>query len=184
MKHTTYSISDTSKKMNVETHVLRYWEEELNLDIPRNELGHRYYREKDLQTFQYIKQLKDEGLSLHEIKAMLPKSSKHSLQAMPTGASTPDNPDKLSQFKDIMNSIISQAIANNNEHLASMICENTSERIMKEMNYLFRTLDEDEDIRIKQLEAAINAALGVRVEVAATKNNKHKKKKLFSKNNK
>ena len=43
-----YMISDASKMLEVENHVLRYWEEELELPIPRNELGHRYYRELSL----------------------------------------------------------------------------------------------------------------------------------------
>ena len=38
-----YMISDASKMLGVESHVLRYWEEELNVVIPRNEMGHRYY---------------------------------------------------------------------------------------------------------------------------------------------
>ena len=38
-----YIISDASKMLGVESHVLRYWEEELNVSIPRNEMGHRYY---------------------------------------------------------------------------------------------------------------------------------------------
>ena len=34
-----YRISEASKKLNVEDHVLRYWEEDLGMDIPRNEMG-------------------------------------------------------------------------------------------------------------------------------------------------
>ena len=67
-----------------------------------------------------------------------------------------------------MNSIISQAISDNNARLASMIIDDTSERVIKEMNYLFRTLDEDEDVRIKQLEAAISAASLAKLEAAAS----------------
>ena len=33
-------ISDAAKEVKVESHVLRYWEEELHLPIKRNELGH------------------------------------------------------------------------------------------------------------------------------------------------
>ena len=33
-----YLISDASKKVDVEAHVLRYWEEELELPIPRNDM--------------------------------------------------------------------------------------------------------------------------------------------------
>ena len=43
MSETHYLISDASKKVDVESHVLRYWEEELEMNIPRNEMGHRYY---------------------------------------------------------------------------------------------------------------------------------------------
>ena len=43
MNEIHYLISDASKKVDVEAHVLRYWEEELKLDIPRNDMGHRYY---------------------------------------------------------------------------------------------------------------------------------------------
>ena len=43
MKKVRYMISDAANMMQVESHVLRYWEEELELDVPRNEMGHRYY---------------------------------------------------------------------------------------------------------------------------------------------
>lgn len=42
-KNKHYLISDASRQVQVEAHVLRYWEDELGLPIPRNELGHRYY---------------------------------------------------------------------------------------------------------------------------------------------
>ena len=43
MEKVRYMISDAAALAGVETHVLRYWEEELDLTIPRNEMGHRYY---------------------------------------------------------------------------------------------------------------------------------------------
>ena len=39
MSETRYIISDAAKMINVEPHVLRYWEEELGMDIPRNDTG-------------------------------------------------------------------------------------------------------------------------------------------------
>ena len=48
-------ISDAAKEVKVESHVLRYWEEELHLPIKRNELGHRYYTEEDIERFKQIK---------------------------------------------------------------------------------------------------------------------------------
>lgn len=76
MSNVRYIISDASKKIDVEPHVLRYWEEELNLEIPRNEMGHRYYREQDISTLKAIKLLKEEGFQLRAIKMVLPDINK------------------------------------------------------------------------------------------------------------
>ena len=55
MNDTVYYISEASKKVEVEPHVLRYWEDELKLPIGRNEMGHRCYSEKDIETLRRIK---------------------------------------------------------------------------------------------------------------------------------
>lgn len=68
-----YLISDASKKVDVESHVLRYWEEELDLHIPRNDMGHRYYTELHIRLFQKIKELKEKGYQLKAIKTVLGK---------------------------------------------------------------------------------------------------------------
>ena len=73
MDHTRYIISDASKQVEVEPHVLRYWEEELELEIPRNAMGHRYYREQELDTIRGINKLKEQGFQLKAIKMILPK---------------------------------------------------------------------------------------------------------------
>ena len=49
MEQVQYTISDAAKLLQIETHVLRYWEEELGLSIPRNKIiicVRRQYREK------------------------------------------------------------------------------------------------------------------------------------------
>lgn len=64
-------ISDAAKEVKVESHVLRYWEEELHLPIKRNELGHRYYTVDDVERFKQIKSMKERGLQLKAIKMIL-----------------------------------------------------------------------------------------------------------------
>ncbi len=64
-------ISDAAREVKVESHVLRYWEEELHLPIKRNELGHRYYTEEDVERFKQIKGMKERGLQLKAIKMIL-----------------------------------------------------------------------------------------------------------------
>ena len=58
MAETRYIISDAARMINVEPHVLRYWEEELAIEIPRNELGHRYYTEEEIHLFKNLRALK------------------------------------------------------------------------------------------------------------------------------
>lgn len=67
-----YSISDAARQVNVEAHVLRYWEEELGLVIPRNGQGHRFYRERDIHMLHKIKEWKEQGFQLRAIKLLLP----------------------------------------------------------------------------------------------------------------
>ena len=71
MDEVHYLISDASKKVDVEAHVLRYWEEELELDIPRNEMGHRYYTDLHIRLFRQVKNLKEKGYQLKAIKHAL-----------------------------------------------------------------------------------------------------------------
>lgn len=63
MEKVRYMISDAAAAVDVETHVLRYWEDELGLDVPRNELGHRYYTRDNIKQFLRIKELKEKGIS-------------------------------------------------------------------------------------------------------------------------
>lgn len=72
MTKTRYMIKEASKIIRVEPHVLRYWEDELKLDIPRNDMGHRYYRKEDLEMFRGIHMLKNKGFSLKAIQLLLP----------------------------------------------------------------------------------------------------------------
>lgn len=72
MEEIRYIISEASKRVEVESHVLRYWEDELELPIPRNEMGHRYYKDSDIELLKTVKQLKDQGFQLKAIKMLLP----------------------------------------------------------------------------------------------------------------
>lgn len=67
MQETIYSVSEAVGILELQSHVLRYWEEEMKLPIKRNELGHRYYTRWGIQVFLSIKELKKKGYSLKEI---------------------------------------------------------------------------------------------------------------------
>ena len=83
MEKVRYMISDAANIVNVESHVLRYWEDELALSIPRNEMGHRYYTKENIQEFQKIKELKEQGYQLKAIRMIVHNGPLEGLTADP-----------------------------------------------------------------------------------------------------
>ncbi|TCO79785.1 MerR family transcriptional regulator [Marinisporobacter balticus] len=70
-KEKNYSISEVSKITGYETHVLRYYESDFDLEIPRTTSNRRYYTYKEIDQFFYIKQLQEKGLTNKQIKLIL-----------------------------------------------------------------------------------------------------------------
>ncbi|SHJ47545.1 MerR family transcriptional regulator [Paramaledivibacter caminithermalis] len=67
----SYSISEASELIGFANHVLRFYEKEFELEIPRNKSGHRYYTYIEIEKFLYIKTLKERGLSNKQIKTII-----------------------------------------------------------------------------------------------------------------
>lgn len=187
MEKVRYMISDAANMVDVESHVLRYWEEELELDIPRNEMGHRYYTQENIKQFQRIKELKEQGYQLKAIKMIVHNGNMDEKIPELTGAlseknenfksqqvyfknpemltlaeskqSVLDNTDRMAQFAKLMTDIVGKAIAENNSSLSKAISEDVGEQVLKEMNYLMREREELEEERFKQLDSAIRGNL-------------------------
>lgn len=200
MSQVKYIISDASKIMRVETHVLRYWEEELGLEIPRNEMGHRYYTEKEMKILQGIKRLKEQGFQLKSIKMVLPKLDEvealeeekrkklceelnesltttelvTSKEEMELKKTSNDN-EKMQQFELIMNKLITNALKENNQELTDTVTEN----VVKEMDYLMRMQEEKEEEHYKKLDEALRERYPMSSEIAATELRKKKRKRFF-----
>lgn len=68
---TEYTISDVSDLTGYAPHVLRYYEKEFLIDVPRNESNHRYYTVKEIELIQYIKMLQDKGFNNKQIKLII-----------------------------------------------------------------------------------------------------------------
>ena len=73
MADTHYLISDASRKVDVESPFSGIGKK-LEMNIPRNEMGHRYYTELHIRLFKQIKELKEKGYQLKAIKAALARS--------------------------------------------------------------------------------------------------------------
>ena len=173
MEKIRYMISDAANIVNVESHVLRYWEEELELQIPRNEMGHRYYTEENIAQFQKIKEWKEKGYQLKAIRMMIHSGEyseedkslsgeKQELCDMQNPAvldkhhnNSALNTVKLEQFQNMMIGIVRKAVEENNQALGKEVGIQVGDRVLKEMNYLMREQDEAEEERFRKLDAAI-----------------------------
>ncbi len=94
MGEVRFMISEAAKQVKVESHVLRYWEEELDLEIGRTEMGHRYYTKDDIQLFRCIKKLKDEGMLLKDLKPLIPELKETRLRLQNSEDPKPENKKK------------------------------------------------------------------------------------------
>lgn len=173
MEKIRYMISDAANIVNVESHVLRYWEEELELQIPRNEMGHRYYTEENIAQFQKIKEWKEKGYQLKAIKMLIhngeealeqtaePQERQELYQVQHRAVlekqhnNSALNTVKLEQFQNMMMGIVKRAVEENNQALGKEVGVQVGEQVLKEMNYLMREQDEAEEERFRKLDAAI-----------------------------
>lgn len=178
MENVRYMISDAANLVDVESHVLRYWEEELELDIPRNELGHRYYTEENLIEFQKIKEWKEQGYQLKAIRILVQEermkemagtkhavnqlATKESLQKEKLTNNSAGNIVKMEQFQNMMTHIVRNALEENNQALGKEVSGQVGDKVLKEMNYLLRVQEEAEEERFHKLDAAIRSQKGKR----------------------
>lgn len=68
---TEYTISEVSDLTGYAPHVLRYYEKEFQIEVPRNDSNHRYYTVKEIELIQYIKMLQDKGFNNKQIKLIV-----------------------------------------------------------------------------------------------------------------
>lgn len=175
-------ISEAAKKVHVESHVLRYWEEELGLSIGRTEMGHRYYTEDDIQLFCCIKRLKDEGMLLRDLKLLVPQlnetrnrlrqadkvsekaDTKSAVKtvtdaaALPSAAVAPDEiitRTQLEQVRSLLGDVLSEVVTDNNSTLTDQISKTVTSDILREMDDLFQAKERREEEHFRKLDSLI-----------------------------
>ena len=80
---TRYTVRQASEMTGVKPYVVRYWEDELDLHIQRNGLGHHYTR-YDIQLFLNIKRTERQGCSFGRLGSIPPGLALARLQALLT----------------------------------------------------------------------------------------------------
>ena len=191
MDQVRYMISDAAKLVEVESHVLRYWEEELELPIARNEMGHRYYTEDDIQLLKHIKKLKERGYQLKAIKMDISENG----ELIPRDETLPQevsrektevlngNAEKMQQFQNVLSKALGQALRENQDNFGKEIGGRVADQVTKEINYQFRAQEEQQEAYFRKLDERIQNVKKRNAKVKKEKPVK-KKKVLFRKKHK
>lgn len=170
-----YMISEASKRVNVETHVLRYWEEELELPIGRTEMGHRYYTEENIQLFRCIKELKEQGMFLKDLKNMIPDIIRLKEQKMAQAKEMNEvtvsraevvQDQKREQVQALLGQAFQNILAQNNKILEDSVTRAVSEKVTKEVSFLLQAKERQEEERFKKLDSLIRQQQSLRKEAA------------------
>lgn len=192
MDQVRYMISDAAKLVEVESHVLRYWEEELELPIARNEMGHRYYTEDDIQLLRHIKKLKERGYQLKAIKMdisengeLIPREEETLPQEMVREKTEVinSNAEKMQQFQNVLSKALGQALRENQDNLGRELGGRVAEQVTKEMNYQFRAQEEQQEAYFRKLDEKIQKVKKRNAKVKKEKPEK-KRRALFAKKGK
>ena len=151
-----FMISEAAKRVNVETHVLRYWEEELNLTIGRTEMGHRYYTEDDVRLFYCIKELKEQGMPLKDLKEIIPDMLQTREKLKAQKETTEEKVEEPSELQ--------LALQENNKILQDAITKS----VVKEMGFLFQAAERQEELHYQKLDTLIRQQQAYRKESTKT----------------
>ena len=176
MEQKMYMISDAAKQVEAESHVLRYWEDELELPIKRNKLGHRYYTTEDVNRLKRVKTMKEQGFQLKAIRrALKQEMAEESGEHMADGGMAADSENAITEdgialpavagdtavlekdaaaekegktyrLQMLLRNMIVDAIKEGNE----TFCEQIKESVLKELDYQFRLQEEREEAREKE----------------------------------
>lgn len=211
MKEDYYLIKEASAMVGVESHVLRYWEEELKMDIHRNEMGHRYYTKKDIEVLSKVRDLKEKGLQLKAIRNYLEMRREQiakgqkvkTTDAVQAVAGEEDNPsrdtelvsvkqkilsneEKMEQFQQLMNRILSNAIQENNELIGKSAGEHAANAVVTQITGMTKEQEARAEERYQKLDQTLREIQRARQEAAAANMrpvDRRRQKRLKRKNN-
>lgn len=193
-----YQVSEAAEELETEVYTLRYWENQLGLEVPRNAAGHRYYEETQIVLFRNVKRLKDAGFSLRQMKAMGERMTavaalsdeklqelrkriagleeeqeevfckKEEIKEQPeefplcVSDSTEcavtvqeERTEGIRMLQEGMTKWLGELLQKNNEHLTRTIEDGVSERMARELRFLFRQQEEKEEERYRRLDRTI-----------------------------
>ena len=151
-------IKEAAKMLGVESHVLRYWEEELGLEIKRNSMGHRFYDQRDIKMFREIMDLKDRGFSLKDIKVGIEARKKEDMirQVSPQDCADDANQEKEKIEEVVVKEKVIKETVGKEDFEQSKIVDFKTAQLQTVMNKIIaNALRENKDIITSSIKSEI-----------------------------
>lgn len=175
-----YLLADVSKKLDVPSYMLRYYEDSLSISIPKDERGLRYYTKHEVELLSSAIMLNRKGFTIpalriimndiHRIKKLPPdrllelrdrleactgRAEENSIaertEKNELSTNEPDN-EKMERFKSIMTGIMLDALKINNEELVNHINYGVGNMVEREIGYMMTKKEEADEERFKKVD--------------------------------
>lgn len=196
------TIKDVAEMLDTEAYVLRFYEKELNLDIKRNNKGHRAYTLEDVEMFRKIQDMREQGLQLKAIESIVHDESSEEAKetyeqlsgiSVATHAITPirskevsniditnADDEKVKQFTCMMKEMLKQALCEYNEETHVKINETIKQEVESAVDEKIAEIEEqhaakDEEY-YKKLDETMREVQRIRKEIFEAKEEQQPKK--------
>ena len=175
------TIKEAAKKLHVEAHVLRYWEDELKLDIKRNAQTIDCAKTAQEETDNEDKPCKPEAnikrtssVELRPVHTRMDEDKDSMLERMQKMVGDEDKvvDFKQAQLQSVMNRVIATALRENKDIITTSIKEEVTADVMRQFDAVMREKEEREEARYRRLDTVLREIQQANAEVAATKTKK------------
>lgn len=167
--------------LNISTNTIRKYEEDFQLNIARNELGHRIYRQEDVEILKQIIEMKNTGANIHVIRKVLLKNHIVDEQREANASLVTLDQITVSEFKEIMLKQVAEMILQREKELVEEF-EQKLESAREEIAHQIRCEFEKREEKIREQIEAENQKLLIKInEMREKEKNKGFFRKFFSK---
>lgn len=194
------SVKDVAEILDTEAYVLRFYEKELHLDIRRNSKGHREYTLEDVELLRKVQEMREKGLQLKAIEAIVHDSSKEAketyeqLSGINLSAVAPVEKheiseiditnvedEKVKQFSSMMKEMLKEAILECSEQSQEELKETIKQEVDSAVEEKVMQLQEAQDAKnedyYKKLDETMREVQRMRKEMSEKQGEMTKKEK-------
>lgn len=155
-----YTVTKASDILKLKPYLLRFYESEFELDIPREKNNRRYYTKKELDLFREIERLKNKGMKNSEIKKVINEKGNNEEKIEKIEFSDKASEDNFDYLIDLVKSLQSEITelkkSNTFKQRDELLSENARLRMkVKEKSYELSIIKERYNTLEKQKKRSI-----------------------------